>query len=166
MFQPFEPFLPGYLEKLVSLKKIYLVTQTYTRAPEFTEPGKNNLLFSDYDDPGLAKIHFNALKNDKYASIVNLTITAHHKKLKEIISIDSNYQCWWCVVKNVSALKKEIDKNYKDNLRRYILEHTTWSIGASESINPTVQVIFGEIFISIKRGSQVLRVKFEQIENP
>ena len=166
MFHPFEPFSAECLDKLISLNKIYVVTQTYTRAPQFPGTDKINLLFSDYDDPGLAKIHFNALKNDKYAAIVTLSNPVHIKRIKEIINVDSNYQCWWCIVKNVTALKKEIDKNYKDNLRKYILKHTTWSIGASEFINPTIQVIFGEIFISIKRGNQVLRVKFDQIENP
>lgn len=45
------------------------------------------------------------------------------------------------------------------------MKNTTWRIGGDETIRPQLSVIFGELFIFLKRGAQVLRVKFEDIEN-
>lgn len=165
MFHPFEQLTLASLEKLIKLNKIYLVSQTYKRSPIYFNPGKINLLFSDYDDPGLAKIHLNAVAKDKYAAVINLKNPVHLKKMRDILVHESGYQSWWCIVKDAVELKKKIDVQYKSKIRKYIEEHTTWRVGASEVIKPTVQVIFGELFVSIKRGSQVLRVKFEQLEN-
>ena len=44
------------------------------------------------------------------------------------------------------------------------MKNTTWRIGGEETIRPQLSVIFGEIFIFLKRGAQELRVKFEEIE--
>jgi hypothetical protein len=57
-----------------------------------------------------------------------------------------------------------MDLKYKDNIRRYIMKNTSWRISANEAIRPSLQVIYGELFIILKRGSQTLRVKFEDIE--
>ena len=44
------------------------------------------------------------------------------------------------------------------------MKNTNWRISANEAIRPSLQVIYGELFIVLKRGSQTLRVKFEEIE--
>ncbi len=63
------------------MKKFYLVSQTYTRGfDHFTEEHKADILVTDYDDPGLAKIHFNAVPHDKYAAIIDLRMKNIRKK--------------------------------------------------------------------------------------
>ena len=57
-----------------------------------------------------------------------------------------------------------MDLKYKDHMRRYLMKNTTWRIDSSEAIRPSLQVIYGELFIILKRGNQTLRVKFEEIE--
>ena len=101
MFQPFELLKPEYIDRLIRMDKIYLVSQSYDKA---------------FD------------------------------------------------VKSIDDLKKRLDLKYKDNMRRYLIKNTTWRIDASEAIRPSMQVIYGELFIILKRGNQTLRVKSEDIE--
>lgn len=165
MFQPFELFKPLYLKRLINLKKIYVVTQSYPAGlNNLKEVKKTGILLTDYDDIGLANIHKTAVKNDQYASVIHLTNPVHAKKLQEMLEADSPYVLYWSVVKDVENIKKRIDVKYKDHIRRYIEKNTTWRMCGEETIRPQLSVIFGELFIFLKRGAQELRVKFEVIE--
>ena len=67
-------------------------------------------------------------------------------------------------MKDLDSVKKRVDVKYKDHIRRYIQKSTTWRIGGDETIRPQLSVVFGELFIFLKRGAQELRVRFEEIE--
>jgi hypothetical protein len=164
MFQPFELFKPEYINRLIKMDKIYLVSQSYDKAFDHFEATKTDILLTDYDQLGLAQIHLSAVKHDKYASIINLTNPKHKLKLLQMFHAESGYRLYWAIVKSVDEVKKRLDLKYKDNIRRYIMKRTNWRIDASEAIKPSLQVIYGELFIILKRGSQTLRVKFEEIE--
>ena len=165
MLQPFEKFDVNYITRLIEMKKIYLVSQTYNRALDhFAAVPKTDILLTDYDDAGLAKIHLNAIKHDKYASIIDLTNEKHKEKIKSMLAPASTYVLYWNVVRDVKQMQERLNNRYKDNMRRYIAKSTNWRIGADERITPSFEVTFGELFITMKRGSQTLRVKFDEIE--
>ena len=164
MFQPFELFKSEYISRLIRMDKKYLVSQTYEKAFDHFEETKTDILLTDYDQLGLAQIHYSAVKSDKYASILNLTNPKHKAKILEMLHPDSEYRLYWAIVKSIDEVKKRLDLKYKDNIRRYIMKQTTWRIDASEAIRPSLQVIYGEFFIILKRGNQTLRVKFDDIE--
>jgi hypothetical protein len=146
------------------MDKTYLVSQSYTKAFDHFEETKTDILLTDYDQKGLAQIHYSAVKHDKYASIIDLNNSKHKEKILQMLHPDSEYRLFWSIVKSLDDAKKRMDLKYKDNIRRYILKHTTWRIDVSEVIRPSLQVIYGELFIILKRGNQTLRVKFEDIE--
>lgn len=164
MLQPFEIFKPIYLEKLIGLKKIYLVSQSYTRGfNHFAEAHKIDILVTDYDDLQYAKIHYQAIKNDKYASIIHLDNATHKAKFQEMIT-GEKYQVYWAIVASREQLQKRLDFKYKDNIRRYIQKQTTWRIDSNSKIVPKFEVTYGEIYLVIRYSSQTLRIKFEDIE--
>jgi len=166
MLQPFEPFRQVYLERLRTLKKRWLVSQSYHRASiPLDESRKINILLTDYDTRGGANIHVNAVKNDKYAAVLDLENEVHRNKLMEMLRDDSNYKLYWSVVKSTASLKKRIDLKYKDHMRRYVAKNTRWRIGGGDGLYPNIEVAFGELFLVLKYAGQVLRVKFEEIEN-
>jgi hypothetical protein len=165
MFQPFELFRQEYINHLVKMDKRYLVSQSYEKAFDHFEATKTDILLTDYDQLGLAQIHFSAVKKDKYASIIDLTNPKHKCKIMEMLHPESGYRLFWGVVKSAAEVRKRMDLKYKDSIRRYIMKHTTWRIDAGEAIRPNLQVIYGELFIILKRGNQTLRVKFDDIEN-
>ena len=164
MIQPFELFKPVYLDRLIKLKKIYLVSQSYTRGDHnYPEAPLVDILVTDYDDLHYAQVHLNAVKNDKYASIIHLDQREHKNKLDQMINGDE-YAVYWAVVSNLQSLQKKLDKEYAENVRRYISKHTTWRMKSDTSIRPKFEVIFGELFLILKYNSQIVRVKFEEIE--
>jgi hypothetical protein len=164
MFQPFELFKIEYINRLIRMDKKYLVSQSYNKAFDHFEETKTDILITDYDQLGLAQIHYSAVKHDKYASIIDLTNPKHKNKIIEMLQPDSGYRIYWAIVKSMDEIKKRMDLKYKNNIHRYITKHTTWRIDASDHIRPSLQVIYGELFIILKRGNQTLRVKFDDIE--
>lgn len=165
MLQPFQLFKLPYINRLINLKKTYLVTQSYTRAHNIFTDAKKSLLLTDYDDLGLAKIHLNAVKIDKYAAIIDLNRLEHRMKLQEMLAPPSAYIIYWSVVKDAAALQKSINIAYKDKMKKYIEQRTNWRIDRELTITPKVEVTFGELYITIKHARQQLRIKFEEIEN-
>ena len=165
MFQPFELFKASFIQRLVKLNKVYIVTQSYEAGfCALDEVPKITLLVTDYDDIGLANIHKAAVKTDKYAAVIHLNNPAHLQKLESMLEADGSYKIYWSVVKDMGSIKKRIEVKYKDNIRRYIMKNTNWRIGGDEVIKPQLSVIFGELFVFLKRGAQELRIKFEEIE--
>ncbi len=164
MFQPFEKFEPGYLKKLILVNKRFLVSQSYRQGRINNGGKKMAVLLSDYDNLGLAKIHYKAVRDDRLAAIIHLDDPVHFQKCVKITGDESQYDVYWATVTNAADVRKRIDDKYKANIRRFLLTNTTWKIGADETIRPSLQVIFGEIFMILKRGSETLRVKFEEIE--
>ena len=165
MLQPFEIFRLEYIPRLVNLKKTWLVSQSYPRGiDELQDEKKESILLSDYDDPGLAKVHLNAVKHHKYAAIIDLKIPKHRAKLEEMLGENSKYQVFWCIVRSARELETRVNARWKENMRRYIEKHTNWRIDRNATLKPSLQVTFGELFIVLKHGSQTLRIKFDEIE--
>lgn len=165
MFQPFEKFKPEYIPRLLNLNKRYLVSQTYTNSfNHFEEVHKTDILLSDYDEIGQAELHKKAVRNDKYASIIDLKNEKHIETLNKMLGSDSQYTVYWAIVKSATEVKKRLDMKYKDNIRRYLANNTNWRIGAGETVSTSLEVVFGQLHLTIKRGSQTIRVKFDDIE--
>lgn len=166
MLQPFEIFSERYLQKLLELKRRWIVTQSYARAIDpFAEIRKTPILLTDYDDLATAKTHWNAVSHDRYGAIIDLEKPLHRDKLAEMMADHSPYDLYWAVVRSVEELEEKINSNYKDHMRRYIENRTDWKPAGDQSMTPSIQVIFGEVYIILKYRKEVLKVKFEDIEH-
>lgn len=167
MLQPFEDFKPAYISRLLKLDRRWLVSQTYRRVQEENlDPAdiRINLLFSDYVELGEAKLHFNAVKKDPYAAIIDLKNPAHLKKIQEMLMAGSRYRIYFAVVRSAKELENLVNKKYKDKLKQYVDKQTNWRISRDAIVKPTIQLSFGELYIILKHGSQHIRIKFEDIE--
>ena len=164
MLQPFIKFEKRCLDKLISLEKIYIVTQLYKRG--YNHPDdvhRTAILLTDYDNPGLAALHLNAIKDDKFAAIIHLKKPKHVDKIKEMMA-GTNYRLYWAVITSIADLQKKLDATYKGKLRKYIDEKTNWKIAADEGVKSQFEVIFGELFLVLKWRSHKVRLKFDEIE--
>jgi hypothetical protein len=166
MLQPFLPFEKKYLSRLQSLNKRYLVSQSYPR-------GMNHLadipavpvLLTDYDDPGLARTHWNAVKQDPLASVIDLNNASHAQKLEEMMQKDSGYSLFWSVFPSAAEVERRISLKYRDHIRRYMTKVMHWTFAGPTPIRPKIEVIFGELHLHLRYGGyDQLRVKFEEIE--
>jgi hypothetical protein len=162
--QPFILFEKKFIPRLRQLKKDFLVAQSYSRGMDVFAPEKTSILISSYDDQGLAEIHLKAIRDDKYSAIINLAHAKHFEKLLSMLQADSPYTLYWSVVKDAAQLEKHLNQRFADNMRRYIQKHTSWRIGGKDSVEPTFEVTFGELFVNLKWRTQRQRVKFEEIE--
>ena len=165
MLQPFYIFRPEFVERLIKLNKIYLVSQTYKRGISLQTQDKICLILTDYDDIGLAKTHLNAIKHDKYAAIIQLNKPEHKQKLLEMLGPGSKYKVFSCLIKSAEELSLRITKQYKGHMRRYIENRTNWHVGRDTALRPKLCFIFGEIYVVLKWSNRTLKVKFEDIEN-
>ena len=164
MMQPFIKLQQAFIDKLVALQKNYLVTQSYNRHHDhFSEHNKQGILLSDYDDAGLAAIHFNAVSHDKYAAILDLKKPAHYKKLQAMMK-GEEYELYWCIVKSAAELKLKLDAGYKGKIRLWVEKNTSWNIKASDRVLTQFEVRFGELFLILKWRTQKASLNFEEIE--
>ena len=53
---------------------------------------------------------------------------------------------------------------YKEKYWRYIQEHSRAGISPTKSMRPSLQLIFGELFVVLKYGAETLRTKLSDIE--
>lgn len=164
MLQPFVLFKEQYLDKLITLKKYFLVSQTYSRGlNHFAEAHKVDILLTDYESLGEAQMHLNAVKHDKFASLIDLRTTEHKVKVLEMLKGDK-YELYWSVFQSLAEIQKRVQTSYKEKMKRYIEKNTDWRIGGDETIQPTVETTYGELFINLKWRTKRLRIKFEDIE--
>jgi hypothetical protein len=167
LLQPFEEFKPKYLSRLIQMGRRYLVSQSYSRANVQDTDAFNSrisLLFSDYVEAGEARLHFNAVKKDRYAAIIDLQKPAHLGKIREMLMEGSGYQIFFAVVRSAKDLESQINRKYKEKLKQYVEKQTNWRISTDAIVKPTIQLSFGELFIILKHGNQHIRIKFEEIE--
>ena len=164
MFNPYVKFDIKMISGLRDMNRRYLVSQLNTHAGNvFGDDAKDPILLTDYDDYGLAKIHFNAL-TDKYRAILDLEKEAHRKKIAEMLEPDSKYRLYAAFVDDLKRVEKRLNDRYSKSIRNYIAQHTTWRIGADKTLIPKMQLIFGELFVILKYSGQEIRFKLADLD--
>ena len=53
---------------------------------------------------------------------------------------------------------------YKEKYWRFIQQHSQSGVSPTKSLRPSLQLIFGELFVVLKYGSETLRTKLSEIE--
>lgn len=166
MLNPFAKFQPRFVARFRELQKRYLVSQTFNRENHlFREEGKVYLMLTHYSDKGLAKIHYNAVVHDRYAAIIDLEDERHRHRLEAMLAANSGYRIYSSLVTNPNHVKMALDRTLKDHIQQFIAKNTNWKIGRDYTMIPKLEITFGELFITMKYGSQQLRVKLAEIEN-
>lgn len=161
----FQPFNPKYVERLLALRKKYLVSQSY-RLSEHLHPGKVPLLLSDYEEISRARTHRNAIvPTDRFAAIIHLDNEHHRAKLMDMLSPSSGYVLYFAAIKSAESLERHLNQHYRDKMRRWIDTNTTWRLTKEAGIRPSLQLIFGVLYINLKYAGHSVRIKFEDIEN-
>lgn len=166
MYNPFVRFTEKLIPVFRKAKKRYLVSQTFHREnPLLVERDKTYLLLTQYDNFDSAKVHFNAVSFDKFASIIDLEKDVHREKLLNMLSADAAYIMYSSLTIDADEVKKTIDHLFKDKVQQFIRTNTNWRISRDHTVKPKLEITFGELYVVLKYGSQTIRVKLEEIEN-
>ena len=165
-FIPFERLTHALIYAFRKKGKRWLVSQTLQL--NVTDPGlltKTLILTSHYDDKGLATVHHKAVIDDRYASVIDLEREIHRKQLDDIITQDSKYILFSSLIRNRERVEKQMTELYKEKYWRYLQQHSKAGISPSKSLRPSLQLIFGELFVVLKYGAETLRTRLSDIEN-
>ena len=146
------------------MNRRYIVTQQNVHATHaFGDDASVPLLLSDYDDLGLARIHFNAL-TDRYRAIMDLEKEAHRDKLEEMMQPESKYRLYAAFTDEIKRLEKRLNDRYSKSIRNYVAQHTNWRVGADRTLTPKLQLVFGDLFVILKYSGQEIRFKLADLE--
>jgi hypothetical protein len=164
-FIPFEKLTHALIYAFRKKGKRWLVSQTLQLT--ITDPElltKTLILTTHYDDKGLAWVHHQAVMDDRYASMIDLERDIHIKQLDNILTNESKYILFSSLIRNRERVEKQATELYKEKYWRYLQQHSKAGISPSKSLRPSLQLIFGELFVVLKYGAETLRTKLSDIE--
>jgi hypothetical protein len=164
-FLPFEKLTHALIHAFRKKGKRWLVSQTLQL--NITDPvllSKILILTTHYDDKGMASVHLQAVMDDRYASIIDLEREIHRKQLDNILANDSKYIVFSSLIRNRERVEKLAGEMYKEKYWRYLQQHSKAGISSAKSLRPSLQLIFGELFVVLKYGAETLRTKLSDIE--
>lgn len=162
---PFEKLTHALIHAFRKKGKRWLVSQTLQL--NIADPDlltKTLILTTHYDDKGLAWVHHKAVVDDRYASVIDLEREIHRKQLDNILTQDSKYILFSSLIRNRERVEKLVTEMYKDKYWRYLQQHSKAGISPSKSLRPSLQLIFGELFVVLKYGAETLRTRLSDIE--
>ena len=164
-FIPFEKLTHSLISSFRKKGKRWLVSQTLKL--NISDPvllSKTLILITHYEDRGLATVHHKAVLEDKYASVIDLEREIHRKQIDSILSQDSKYILFSALIRNRERVEKQATEMYKEKYWRFIQQHSQSGVSPTKSLRPSLQLIFGELFVVLKYGSETLRTKLSEIE--
>jgi hypothetical protein len=164
-FIPFEKLTHALIHAFMKKGKRWLVSQTLRLT--VTDPElltKTLILTTHYDDKGLAWVHHQAVMDDRYASMIDLEREIHRKQLDDILTNESKYILFSSLIRNRERVEKQVTELYKEKYWRYLQQHSKAGISSTKSLRPSLQLIFGELFVVLKYGAETLRTKLSDIE--
>ena len=164
-FIPFEKLTHSLISSFRKKGKRWLVSQTLKL--NISDPvllSKTLILITHYEDKGLATVHHKAVVEDKYASVIDLEREIHRKQIDSILSQDSKYILFSALIRNRERVEKQATEMYKEKYWRFIQQHSQSGVSPTKSLRPSLQLIFGELFVVLKYGSETLRTKLSEIE--
>lgn len=164
-FNPFEPLTPVLLASLRKKGKRWLVSQTMDLSSNNPlSDSKIFLLMTHYEDQGMATVHLKAVLEDKFASLIDLEKEVHRRQLEKILSKDSRYIVYSSLITNKERAEKMASELYKEKYWKFIQQHSRAGITSNKHLRPSIQLIFGEIFVVLKYGSETMRTRLSEIE--
>jgi hypothetical protein len=164
-FMPFEKLTHALIYAFRKKGKRWLVSQTLQL--NVTDPAllsKTLILTTHYDDKGMAFVHHKAVVGDRYASVIDLERETHRKQLDNILTDDSKYIVFSSLIRNRERVEKQTTELYKEKYWRYLQVHSKAGISPTKTLRPSLQLIFGELFVVLKYGAETLRTKLSDIE--
>lgn len=165
-FQPYPLLEELYLPEFLKKGKRYFVTQTYVRGQKrYFDKEKVPIVFTLYGSLVDANVHLDAVRKDKYASVIDLEKPAHMEKVKRMLLQDSKYDVYISMVWKNEETAVYLKKHYSSNVMRYIAQKVGWTVPRNEEVTFSLKIIFGEPFMEIKWRNNTLQVRFEEIEN-
>jgi hypothetical protein len=164
-FLPFEKLTYPLIDAFRKKGKRWLVSQTLRL--NITDPAlltKTLLLMTHYDDKSMAFVHLKAVEEDRYASVIDLEREVHRRQLDNVLANDSRYIAFSALIRNRERVEQQAKEIYKEKYWRFLQQHSKGGISPTKHLRPSLQLIFGELFVVLKYGAETLRTRLVEIE--
>ena len=158
-FNPFLPFKGYYINRLKTLDRKFIVSQTYQAAG-----GIKTLLFTDYALEAEARKHFSAIGDDPLKAIIYLDNPVHCQKVFAVTRAGSGYKVFWGVIENTKKLRVMLNGKYGDRIRKYVEQKTQWYISRDAILKTSVELLYGRLLITLHYQKQDIKLTFEELE--
>lgn len=158
MTNPFQIYSPALLAALMKAGHVYFVRQPYARGIDHFEEGlKGAFLISHYREEGHARMHFEALQDDRARCFYKIHESEDLAKLELAAWQPAGYRIYAPLL-----LKPwEPSRTLKGKVRQYIDQHLQWRQG---NVRTNLFTQFGELFLTLKRGTQEISIPLSAVE--
>ena len=164
MFNPFYPFTTELLESFLKTGKSYFVRQTLPNSTSVREEGiKGYFLISHYDRLVTAQDHFGAIEYDRNRFLYDWNIPEHRQRLQTAAAGPKDFRIYSSVFR--ADWEKHLDEEFQQKVRAYV-NSLDWRPKKGEVVDTRFELHFGELFLRLKYGGRIAKIKFEELENP
>lgn len=163
MFNPFPRFELKYLNGFRQKGVVAFVKQTYDRGRDpHDKTEKPAFLLSHYNEPHMARNHFDAIAHDVNRQLLEIDNSEDWKELERLGAQESGaiVYMYFKLPDAEQRAKKVLDTK----LHAYIDHKLKWRVSRSEGVQFGLEFTFGEIYAVLKSGGRTHKVKIEEIE--
>jgi hypothetical protein len=161
MFNPFYLLNTDLLHSFIDNGKKFFVRQTYNGIIRTGDRTERQFIFSHYPNISLALDHFGAIENDRFRYVYDWNNEEHRKRLLIAASQPVGFKIWSAVF--IKDWEKLITKEIEEKVRKYI-KSIGWTPLRNDIIKPLYYLYYGHLYIELKFRTNVVRIKFEEIE--
>jgi hypothetical protein len=159
MYNPFIPFDEALLRALLKRGHSHFVRQTYERG-RLPGASKKAFLLTHYADPNKARIHYEAIENDPARFLYDTNEPDHLERLHRAAAGIPGFAVYAPIMMGNWKPTSDIGAR----LRHYVTQHLRWRLGRSSELKSHIFVQFGQIFLTLRYGSEEAKIPFSDIE--
>ena len=121
-------------------------------------------MFTHYSDLDKALEHQNAIINDEFSAIYDLEEDDDRSEVLDMLRPGSNYEVYSSAITDPVKVQETMNKVFGRNIQNYITTKLKWPIARDQTVRPTPEITFGELFVVLKVPGRYDRVRLSDIE--
>lgn len=165
ILQPYRKLEPRHISQLAKNGYYYWVSQLYRRALGELEHTKTPILFSAYKELREASGHYQKVKDDRLAALMDVTRTGTTARLVDLCNGNTDKVPYISLTYNQRYLDTFLLRHYYHQYRSWIKKHRPdWIIREHNAVDPYFETVMGEPVARITYGKQFVIIPLAELE--
>lgn len=165
LLQPYRKLENQHIQQLAKGGNFYWVSQSYKRAQTELDHTKTPILFSAYKELKEANVHYQKVKGDKLAALMDIRRTSVTARLVNLCNGNTDFVPFISLTFNQRYLDNFIAHHYRDKYRAWIRKNRPdWIIKEHNAVDAHFETLMGEPMVKITYGKQFVMVRLEDLE--
>lgn len=163
VFNPVYPFTIDVLKGSIDRGCKYFVRNRWHAGYDhFDEIQTQSLIIVHYLDLKEAEAHLQAIKQDKYRFLYDITNQDHLDRLQKAAQQPEGFKIFSSYFR--PDYKKLITPRLKGKINSWMYRNTDWKPKRGQTVNVDFYLQFGQLFITMSFQGRKIKVRFEDIE--